>query len=214
MPVTRTLRRVVLQLRRYLVAGLLIWVPLGVTILIIKLVVDAMDQTLLLLPEALRFRGLGIIVTAVVVIGTGIVVANLFGRQALHLGERVLNRIPLVGAIYGSVKKLTETLFSGSGKSFRKVVLVEYPRKGMWSFAFQTGDGVPEVTRRTGRDMVNIFIPTTPNPTSGFVLVVPRDEVVELAMSVDEGLQMILSIGVVVPQDRHPVLLDKRADAS
>lgn len=200
--------------RRYLVAGLLVWVPLGVTILIIKFVVDAMDQTLLLLPESLRFRGLGIIVTVVVVIGTGIVVANLFGRQALSLGERLLNRVPLVGAIYGSVKKLTETLFSGSGKSFRKVVLIEYPRKGMWSFAFQTGDGIPEVTRRTGRDMVSVFVPTTPNPTSGFVLVLPREDVVELSMSVDEGLQMILSIGVVVPQDHQPVLLDKRVDAS
>jgi uncharacterized membrane protein len=197
------------RLRRYLVAGLLIWVPLGVTLLVIKLLVDTMDQTLLLLPEharpewlfGFRIPGLGIVLTAVVVVGTGMVVTNLFGQQMLEWGERLLDRVPLIGPLYGSVKKLTETLFSGSGKSFRKVVLVEYPRHGMWSFAFQTGDGIAEVARRTGRDMVNVFIPTTPNPTSGFVLAVPRDDLIELSMTVDEALKMILSIGVVVPEE-------------
>ncbi|MBI3898328.1 MAG: DUF502 domain-containing protein [Gammaproteobacteria bacterium] len=201
-------------LRRYLIAGLLIWVPLGVTLLIIKLLVDTMDQTLLLLPEHLRpaallgvhIPGLGIVLAAFVIIGTGVIVANLFGKQMLDWGETLLGRIPLVRTIYGSVKKLTETLFSGSGKSFRKVVLVEYPRKGMWSFAFQTGPGVQELERLTGKQMVNVFIPTTPNPTSGFVLVVPLEEVIELDMSVDEGLKLILSIGVVTPDN-------KRADA-
>jgi uncharacterized membrane protein len=208
--------------RRYLVAGLLVWVPLGVTLLLITVLVDTMDQTLLLLPPEWRPRallgfhipGLGIVATLVVVLLTGVVVANLFAKQLLEWGERLLLRVPLVGTLYASIKKLTETVFSGSGKSFRKVVLIEYPRKGIWSFAFQTGDGVPEVTRRTGRDMVSIFVPTTPNPTSGFVLVVPREDVVELSMSVDEGLQMILSIGVVVPADRQQALLEKRADAS
>jgi uncharacterized membrane protein len=204
------------QLRRYLVAGLLIWVPLGITLLIIKLLVDTMDQTLLLLPPALRpeallgFRipGLGIVLTAVVVVGTGVVVTNLFGQQLLGFGERLLNRVPLIGTLYGSIKKLTQSLFSGSGKSFRKVVLIEYPRQGIWSFAFQTADAVAEVERRLGRDMVNVFIPTTPNPTSGFVLVVPREEVIELSMSVDEGLKMILSLGVVVPDEQRAVLIN------
>jgi uncharacterized membrane protein len=204
------------QLRRYLVAGLLIWVPLGITLLIINLLVDTMDQTLLLLPPALRpeallgFRipGLGIVLTAVVVVGTGMVVTNLFGQQLLGFGERLLNRVPLIGTLYGSIKKLTQSLFSGSGKSFRKVVLIEYPRQGIWSFAFQTADAVAEVERRLGRDMVNVFIPTTPNPTSGFVLVVPREEVIELSMSVDEGLKMILSLGVVVPDEQRAVLIN------
>src|ERR1051325_734999 len=132
-------------LRRYLAAGLLIWVPLGVTLLIIKFLVDLMDQSLLLLPPALRpsvhVPGLGILLTAAIVIGTGMIVTNLFGQQLFRWGELLLNRIPLVGTIYGSVKKLTETIFSGSGKSFRRVVLVQYPRAGMWTLAFLTGAG-------------------------------------------------------------------------
>ena len=200
-------------LRRYLAAGLLIWVPLGVTLLIIKFLVDVMDQTLLLLPEAIRpetlfgFRipGLGIVLTAVIVLASGMVARNLFGRQVVHLGERLLNRIPLVRTIYTSAKKITETIFSG-GKSFRKVVMVEYPRKDMWSLAFLTGDGAPEVEAYTGQSMVNVFIPTTPNPTSGFFLMVPRRDVIELSMSTDEGLRMILSAGVVVPDEVKPAL--------
>lgn len=209
-------------LRRYLAAGLLVWVPLGVTLLIIKFLVDLMDQTLLLLPYALRpdtllgFRipGFGVVLTAVVVLATGVVVTNLFGRQLIHFGERLLNRIPLVRTIYTSVKKITETIFSGGGKSFRKVVMVEYPRLGMWSLAFLTGDGAAEVEAHTGQEMVNVFIPTTPNPTSGFVLMVPRKDVVELSMSTDEGLRMILSAGVVVPEDKRAALIGTRASAA
>lgn len=210
------------RLRRYLVAGLLIWVPLGVTLLIIKFLVDLMDQTLLLLPQVLRpesvfgfsVPGLGIVLTAVVVIGTGIVVTNLFGQQLLHLGERLLNRIPLVRSIYASVKKLTHAVFSGGGKSFRKVVLVEYPRTGMWSLAFVTGDGPSEVSDKIGHDLVTIFIPTTPNPTSGFILMLPRAEVIELDMPVDDGFKMIISVGVVVPEARKEALLRQHARAS
>ena len=208
-------------LRRYLIAGLLIWVPLGVTLLIIKLFVDVMDQTLLLLPVGLRpeallgFRipGLGFLLTAIVVVGTGMVVTNLFGRRMFRWGEGLLGRVPFVSTIYTSVKKLTETIFSNSGKSFRKVVLIEYPRAGIWTFAFLTGEAAPEVNTVTGRDMVNVFVPTTPNPTSGFVLVLPRKDVIELSMSVDEGLRMILSVGVVVPEHRKIELLDERMRA-
>lgn len=210
------------RLRRYLVAGLLIWVPLGVTLLSIKFLVDLMDQTLLLLPPGLRpehllgFRipGLGIVLTAVVVVGTGIIVTNLFGQQLLEWGERLLDRIPLVRTIYASVKKLTQSIFSGSGKSFRKVVLIEYPRKDVWSLAFLTGDGVPEVNERSGRELVSVFVPTTPNPTSGFMLLVPRDEIIELDMPVDDGFKMIISIGVVVPEPRKEPLLRQRVRAS
>lgn len=209
-------------LRRYLAAGLLVWVPLGVTLLIIKFLVDLMDQTLLLLPQSLRpdvllgqrIPGFGILLTAVIVIGTGMIVSNLFGRQLVLFGEKALNRIPLVRTIYTSVKKITETIFSGSGKSFRKVVMVEYPRLGMWSLAFLTGDGAAEVEEHTGYEIVNVFIPTTPNPTSGFVLMVPRKDVIELSMSTDEGLRMILSAGVVVPESQKAALIENHAIAS
>lgn len=206
-------------LRRYLAAGLLIWVPLGITILIIKFLVDMMDQTLLLLPDELRpdvllghrIPGLGVVFTVVVVIGTGMVVTNLVGRRLLQWGEQLLNRIPLVRTIYTSAKKVTETLFSSGGKSFRKVVMVEYPRRDMWTLAFMTGEGAGEVEARTGEKMVNVFVPTTPNPTSGFVLMVPRKDVIELSMSTDDGLRMILSAGVVGPEDKKKKIVGKGA---
>lgn len=197
-------------MRRYLVAGLLVWVPVGVTILIIKFLVDLMDQTLLLLPASLqpanllgfRIPGLGIVLTVAVVLVTGMVVTNLFGRQLMRLGERILARIPVVRSIYSSVKQLTETLFSNSGQSFRKVVLVPYPHPGSWTLGFLTGVGGGEVRERLGREVLNVFVPTTPNPTSGFFLIVPREDVVELDMSVDDGLKMLLSVGVVQPKPR------------
>lgn len=200
-------------MRRYLTAGLLVWVPLGVTILIIKFMVDLMDQSLLLLPPPYRpdallgfhVPGIGVILTLVVVLGTGMVVANLFGRQLIDLGERLLARIPLVRSIYSGVKQLMETVFSNKGESFRKVVLVEYPRQGLWTVAFLTSETQGEAQRKTGHDVVNIYVPTTPNPTSGFFLIVPRKDIVELDMSVDEGLKMILSVGVVVPPPRKAV---------
>jgi len=204
-------------LRRYLMAGLLVWVPLGVTLLIVAFLVDLMDQTLRLLPESLqpenllgfRIPGLGAVLTAVIVFVTGMIVTNLFGMQLFNIGERLLQRIPLVRSIYASVKQVTESMFS-SGKSFRKVVLVEYPRKGMWSLAFQTGTGAEEIRDKTGRDVTNVFIPTTPNPTSGFFLMVPREEVIELDMSVDEGLKLLLSVGVVVPEPKKDRVTDPR----
>lgn len=205
-------------LRRYLMAGLLVWVPLGVTLLIVAFLVDLMDQTLLLLPASIqpenllgfRIPGLGAVLTAVVVFVTGMIVTNLFGHQLFTIGENLLQRIPLVRSIYASVKQVTESMFS-SGKSFRKVVLVEYPRHGMWSLAFQTGAGAAEVNRKTGREIVNIFIPTTPNPTSGFFLMVPREDVIELDMSVDQGLKMLLSVGVVVPENKKDEIIHQHA---
>jgi uncharacterized membrane protein len=197
--------------KRYLIAGLLVWVPLGVTVLVIKLLVDIMDQTLLLIPEAYRpetllgvhIPGLGVLLSVVVVLATGIVVANLFGRQLVHLWERLLARIPLVRSIYAAVKQVVETVFS-SGQSFRKVLLVEYPRKGTWTLAFQTAVDVGEAQAKTGRDVISVYVPTTPNPTSGFFLMVPREDVVELDMSVDDGLKMLISMGVVVPRWQPP----------
>jgi len=201
-------------LRRYLAAGLLVWVPLGVTVLIIKFLVDLMDQTLVLLPEAYRpehwlgFKvpGLGVVLTLVIVLVTGMVAANLFGRQLLRLGEAIVARIPLVRTIYSAVKQLLETVFSSGGQSFRKVVLVEYPRRDMWTLAFVTGRGVREAEQHAGSKLVNLFVPTTPNPTSGFFLMVPEQDLREVDISVDAGLRLIISAGVVAPANGNPGL--------
>ena len=197
-----------LRLRRYLITGLLVWLPIGVTVLVVKLLVDLMDQTLVVLPEAYRpdhilgfhIPGLGVVLSVLVVFSTGVVMAHFFGQQLLAAWEAILNRIPLVRSIYSSVKQLSETLLSSGGQSFRKVLLIEYPRKGLWTLAFQTGTEVGEAQAKTGEEVINVYVPTTPNPTSGFFLMVPRRDVVELEMSVDEGLKMIISMGVVVPR--------------
>ncbi|MBL1275910.1 MAG: DUF502 domain-containing protein [Ectothiorhodospiraceae bacterium] len=193
-------------MKRYLIAGLLVWVPLGVTVMVINLLVGIMDKTLLWLPKAYQpdtllgfhLPGIGVVMSAVIVIVTGVVVANLFGRKLVQGWELLLARIPLVRSIYSSVKQILETVFS-SGQAFRKVLLVEYPRKGLWTLAFQSGTTRGEAQLKTGMDVINVFIPTTPNPTSGFFIMVPRCDVVELEMSVDDGLKMIISAGVVVP---------------
>ncbi len=208
-------------LRRYIVAGLLIWVPLGVTFLVIKLLIDLMDRTLVLIPAPYRpenllgfkIPGLGVALTVLVVIVTGMIFANLFGRKLVRIWEVILARIPLVRSIYSSVKQITQTLFSAKGKSFRKVVLVEYPRRDLWTLAFVTGPAVPIFEDITGESLVNIYVPTTPNPTSGFFLMVPKKDIVELEMSVEAGLKMILSTGVVIPEaDQEPGKLPQVAN--
>lgn len=194
-------------LRRYVVAGLLVWVPLGVTFLVVKFLVDLMDQTLVLLPAkyqpqnliGFNIPGLGVALTILVVLATGVVVANLVGSRLVNAWEDLLARIPLVRSIYSAVKQITETVFSSQGKSFRKVVLVEYPRRDLWTLAFITGEPYPDFEEVIGRDLVNLYVPTTPNPTSGFFLMVPREDVIELDIPVDLGLKMILSTGVVGP---------------
>ena len=198
------------NLRRYLIAGLLVWLPIVVTVLILKFLIDVVDRTLLLLPAMMqpeiligfRIPGLGFLLSGAVLLLTGMVVTNLLGRNMVKVWESLLARIPVVRAIYSASKQLTETLFSGSGKSFRKVVLVRYPHPGMWTLAFLTGDGMAEANRKTGRDLVNIFVPTTPNPTSGFFLMVPREDMIELDMPVDVGIKLILSAGAVAPANK------------
>ena len=206
--------------RRYLIAGLLVWVPVGITWFVIKFMIDLMDQTVLLLPESLRpenllgYRiwGLGVVLTVVILLVTGMIVANLVGRKLVSIGELLLDRIPLVRSIYSGVKQVMETMLAGSGKSFRSVVLVEYPRKEMWTLAFLTGErGVKEMEDKTGRELSHIFVPTTPNPTSGFFLVVPSSDVIVLDMSIDDGLKLIMSAGVVVPKAQKEALLQRRA---
>lgn len=194
--------------RKYLIAGLLVWLPLGVTVLVIKLLVDIMDRTVLLLPPPWRpdallgfhIPGVGLLLSLVIILLTGMTLANLLGRRMVSLWESLLARIPLVRTIYSSVKQVVETVLSANAKSFRKVVLVEYPRRGMWCLALQTGERLGEVQAKTGAEVVAVFLPTTPNPTSGFVILVPRDDIVELDMSVDDGLKLIISMGVVVPE--------------
>jgi uncharacterized membrane protein len=194
-------------MKRYLIAGLLVWVPLGVTVMVIKLLVGAMDQTLQWLPHkyqpdvliGFHIPGIGVVLAVVIVMATGIIVANLFGRKLVSLWESVLAKIPLVRTIYISVKQVLETIFS-SGQAFRKVLLIEYPRKGLWTLAFQSSTTQGEAQARTGHEIVNVFIPTTPNPTSGFFIMVPKEDVIELDMSVDDGLKLIISAGVMVPK--------------
>jgi len=193
--------------RRLLVAGLLVWVPLGVTLVLMKILVDLMDQTLLLLPIAYRpetmlgFRipGLGIILALVVLLVTGALVANIIGRQLVGYWETLLNKIPLVRSVYSAAKQFAEIVFSDSTKSFNKVMLIEYPRKGLYSLCFQTSDDLGEVQSRTGEEVVCVFVPTTPNPTSGLILMVPKADVIELDMEIEQALQMVVSLGVVVP---------------
>ncbi len=199
-----------MHLRRYLVAGLLIWLPVGVTILVFKVLLDLMDELLFLVPFAYRpeqllgFRipGLGAILAFIVLLATGVLAANLFGRRLILWYESLLNRIPFVRTIYSGVKNFTEVVFSDSGSSFKKVLLIEYPRKGLYSIAFQTSEDLREIQAVTERTVVTAFFPTTPNPTSGFIVFVPRDDVIELKMSVEEALKMIISLGVVVPRWR------------
>ena len=202
----------VTTLRRYLIAGLLVWIPLGITIWVLKLLVDLMDQTLLLLPstyqtEALlgfHVPGLGIILTIAILLLTGAVAANFFGRKLLVLGHELLSRIPIVRSIYGGVKQISDTLFSPEGKAFRRAVLVRYPHPGTWTVALLTGAPQHEVTDHLGHDQLSVFVPTTPNITAGFFLIVPKNEIIELEMSVDDALKYIISMGVAEPPRRRP----------
>ncbi|MCW8906747.1 MAG: DUF502 domain-containing protein [Sedimenticola sp.] len=199
-------------LHRYLVAGLLVWVPLGITLLVVRLLVSWLDNSLLLLPEHYRpdnllgfhIPGLGVVLSLLIVFATGVLAANLFGRSLVSIWEHLMARIPLVRSVYSGAKQLAETMFSEAGQSFRKVLLVEFPRKGLWTLAFQTGTDVGEAQRKTGRDVINVYVPTTPNPTGGYFVMVPREDVVELEMSVDEGLKMLMSMGAVVPRSLKP----------
>ena len=198
-------------LRRWFFAGLLVWAPLGVTLVVIRFLVNLLDSSLLLVPTSLQpawfqFPGIGTILTLLIVLGTGALTANLLGKKALGWIEQYLDRIPLVGSVYGSMKKVTETMFSGNGNAFKKVVLIEYPRKGCWTVGFMTTDPSSGLKAAVGGiDLVAVYVPTTPNPTSGFLLLVARDEVRELTISVQEGMQYIISLGVVPPGQAQAV---------
>ena len=199
-------------LRRTLMAGLLVWLPLCVTYLAFKFVLDLMDELLPLLParyqpDALlgfHVPGFGVLLALAVLLLTGLLVRNLIGRTLVAWWEELLNRIPLVRTIYSGVKGFTETMVSNTGGSFRKVVLVEYPRRGIWSIAFVTASDLREIDLKTGAAQVCVFIPTTPNPTSGFIFLVPAAEVIELDLTVDAAMKMIVTLGVVAPPSMRP----------
>ncbi len=196
--------------RRYLVTGLLVLVPLGITVWVLKTLIGAMDQSLLLLPVAWRpdnqlgvhIPGFGVILTVLIVLMTGMVATNFFGKRIILFWEGLLARVPVVKSIYYSVKQVSDTLFSDSGNAFRKALLVQYPRQGSWTIAFLTGQPGGDVANHLKGDYVSVYVPTTPNPTSGFFLMMPASDVIELDMSVDEALKYIISMGVVTPDNR------------
>jgi uncharacterized membrane protein len=196
--------------RRYLVAGVLVWLPILATFEVVNFMLHLMDQTLTLLPDKLQPKalvgfalpGLGALFALVVLLFTGLLVTNLIGRQLVFYGEELLNRIPLVGSIYGGVKSFAESVFSQS-HAFRQVVMVEYPRQGIYSIGFMTAETVPEITEKTGTQHACVFISAALNATSGHLIVVPRSQIVELDMTVDAAMKMIITCGVVVPPAPH-----------
>ena len=199
------------RIRRYLVAGILVWVPLGVTSALVYFAIGFTDKTLLLIPQQYRpdalfgfhIPGLGVILAFIVLLVTGVLAANFVGRAFVGGWESLMERIPFIRAVYSAAKKFSEIVFSDSSQSFKKVLLIEYPRKGLYSLAFQTATDLGEVQGRTGEEVVCCFVPTTPNPTSGLIIIVPRKDVTELDMDIDEALKMIISLGVVVPNWRN-----------
>jgi uncharacterized membrane protein len=193
--------------KKYLITGLLIWIPLVITLWVLSLVVTTMDQSLLLLPQTWRpstwigvhVPGFGVILTLLVIFLTGMLAANILGQRLVEFWEGLLARIPVVKTIYTSVKQVSDTIFSSKGDAFRKAVLVRFPHPDSWTVGFLTGVPGSEIARRLGGGYVSVFIPTTPNPTSGYMIIVPKADTVELDMKVDEALKYIVSMGVAGP---------------
>lgn len=201
------------RLRTWFLTGLLVTAPIVVSLYATWIVIHSVDSTITpwipaaYLPESylpFRIPGMGLLIVLVALTLIGALTASLLGRYFLHLSDRILARMPVVRSIYGATKQVFETILSSQGNAFRSVVLIEYPRKGIWTLGFITGGTVGEVEHYTEQEMVNVFVPTTPNPTSGFLLFLPRREVTELAMTVEEGIKMIVSTGLVTPPDRRP----------
>jgi uncharacterized membrane protein len=200
-------------LKSVFLTGLLVLVPLAITLWVLGLIIGTMDQTLLLLPQAWRpenlfgFRlpGLGAVLTLAFIFVVGLLTQNFVGQKLVSWWELIVARIPVVGPLYTSVKQVSDTLLSSSGNAFRKALLIEYPRRGSYTIAFLTGIPGGDVVNHLKEDFVSVYVPTTPNPTSGFFLMVPRSEVIELDMTVDAALKYIVSMGVVAPAAPQPV---------
>lgn len=194
-------------MKKYFITGLLVLVPLFITVWVLSSIIGIMDQSLFLLPESWRPKallgheiiGIGALLTVLIILFTGVVATNFFGKQLINLWEAMLSRVPFVKSIYASVKQVSDTLFSDSGNAFRRAVLVQFPRQGTWTIAFITGQPGGDIVNHLQGDFVSVYVPTTPNPTGGYFLMMPRADVVELDMSVDEALKYIISMGVVAP---------------
>ena len=197
-------------MKKYFITGLLIWIPLIITLWVLKVIFDALDQSLLLLPDSfqtehwlgMHIPGLGAILTIVVVFVTGVFATNFFGARLVELWHEILHRIPVVNSIYSSVKQISDTLFSSSGQAFRKALLVQWPHEGMWTIAFLTGTPGGDVVNYVPGDCLSVYVPTTPNPTGGYFVIVRKKDIIELDMSVDQALKYIISMGVVPPLPR------------
>lgn len=198
--------------RKYLLAGLVIWLPILVTFVVLRFIVDLLDNTLALLPRAyqpeallgMNIPGLGVILSLTLLLVTGVFATNFLGQHLMRWGESILARIPLVRSIYNAAKQVIQAILATNSQAFRKVLLIEYPRKGAWSLAFQTGTTTQEIIQHTGEEMVSVFVPTTPNPTSGFLMMIPKRDVIELSMSIDEALKLIISLGVMQSEPTVP----------
>lgn len=209
-------------MKRYFITGLLIWTPLGITIWVLSFILGMMDQSITLLPIAWQPRalvgfnipGVGALMTLLVVFVTGLLTANFIGQHLVRWWEALLHRIPVVRSIYQSVKQISDTVFSPSGQAFRQAVLVQYPRQGSWTIGFLTGAPGGEIAEHLGNNMVSLYVPTTPNPTSGFFLMVPKADVVELDMSVEDALKYLISMGVVTPTAPKAMPAIKQPDAA
>ncbi len=193
------------SIRSYLLAGLVVWLPVLVTIVVLRFIIDLLDQTMALIPHAYQPQqligfnvpGLGVLLSLILLLITGIVATNFLGQRLVTWSEAILDRIPLVRTIYNGSKQVIQAVFATNSQAFRKVVLIQYPREGIWSIAFQTGTAHPEVTKHTGVEMISVFIPTTPNPTSGFLMMVPKADAIELSMTTEAALKFVISLGVM-----------------
>lgn len=196
-----------LLLRRYLLAGLVVWLPILITIGVLRFIIELLDGTLALIPRLYQpeqwlghhIPGFGVLLSLVILLVTGLIATNYFGQRLVHWGESILSRIPLVRSIYKTVKQVIHAVLSTNGEAFRKVVILEYPRKGVWSVAFQTGTANSQINDKTNDELISVFIPTTPNPTSGFLMMISKRDVIEVDMSIDEALKFIISLGVMPP---------------
>ena len=194
-------------MKKYIITGLLIWIPLVITLWVLRLIVDTLDKVLLLLPPefltenwlGMHVPGMGAVMTLVIVLLTGLFATNLLGARLVQVWHDILHRIPVVNSIYSSVKQISDTLFSSSGQAFRKALLVQWPQEGMWTIAFLTGTPGGDVANHVPPDCISVYVPTTPNPTGGYFVIVRRSDVIELDMSVDQALKYIISMGVVPP---------------
>lgn len=201
-------------IKRYFITGLLIWVPLVITTWVLSLIVSTLDQSLRLLPEAVHperlfgfpIPGAGAVLTLLIIFFTGVLAANFIGQKLVVWWERLLARIPVVNSVYNSVKQVSDTLFSPNGNAFRQALLIQYPRQGSWTIAFLTGKPGGDVLNHLTEEYVSVYVPTTPNPTSGFFLMIPAKDVIELDMTVDEALKYIISMGVVAPPPNQRIV--------